>query len=88
MGKNECPNQCRPGFALSPQFYDSTYISNPSPRGTIRKRPNEDKEMTVELLKAFENIDSYLEKTIMLNKQFVGFHMQKWFFFFYNCYLC
>ncbi|KAF5938334.1 hypothetical protein HYC85_022593 [Camellia sinensis] len=72
------------GFALSPQFYDSTYVSTHAPSGTIRKRPNEDKEVVVGVLKAFEKIASHLEEARMLRKQFMDFHMQKGFFF-YNC---
>ncbi|GMP41756.1 hypothetical protein CsSME_00011733 [Camellia sinensis var. sinensis] len=48
-----------------------------APSGTIRKRPNEDKEVVVGVLKAFEKIASHLEEARMLRKQFVDFHMRK-----------
>mgnify|MGYP003702756407 CR=1 FL=1 len=65
------------GFALSPRFYDSTYVNTPAPSGTIRKRPNEDKEGVSGVVKAFEKIASHPEEARMLRKQFVVFHMRK-----------
>ncbi|KAL7204374.1 hypothetical protein ACSBR2_017451 [Camellia fascicularis] len=50
------------GFALSPRFYDSTYVSTHAPGRTIRKKPNEDKEVVAGVLKAFEKIASHLEE--------------------------
>ncbi|KAL7225591.1 hypothetical protein ACSBR1_020873 [Camellia fascicularis] len=64
-------------FSLSPQFYDYTYVSTLAPSGTMRKRPNEDKEVVVGVLKAFEKIASHPEEARMLHKQFVDFHMRK-----------
>ncbi|KAL6976600.1 hypothetical protein U1Q18_052716 [Sarracenia purpurea var. burkii] len=55
--KMNVPMHCL-GFALSPRFYDSTYISTIAPGGTTRKRPNEDKEVVSGVLKAFEKIAS------------------------------
>ncbi|GFY84499.1 hypothetical protein Acr_03g0012730 [Actinidia rufa] len=65
------------GFALSPRFYDSAYVSILAPGGTTRKRPNEDKEVVAGVLKAFEKIASDPEEARMLRKQFVDFHMRK-----------
>ena len=65
------------GFALSPRFYDSAYVSILAPGGTTRKRPNEDKEVVAGVLKAFEKIASDPEEAKMLRKQFVDFHMRK-----------
>ncbi|GMP42670.1 hypothetical protein CsSME_00012330 [Camellia sinensis var. sinensis] len=74
--KINVPMHCL-GFALSPRFYDSTYGNTPAPGGTIRKRPNEDKEGVSSVLKAFEKIASHPEEKRMLRKQFVNFHMRK-----------
>ncbi|KAL7234265.1 hypothetical protein ACSBR1_017793 [Camellia fascicularis] len=67
MGKNECLYESL-GFALSPRFYDSTYVSTHAPGRTIRKKPNEDKEVVAGVLKAFEKIASHLEEARMLRK--------------------
>ena len=42
--KMNVPMHCL-GFSLSPRFYDSTYVSIPALGVTIRKKPNEDKEV-------------------------------------------
>ena len=53
--KMNVPMHCL-GFALSPRFYDTTYVNTPAPGGGIRKRPNEDKEVVGGVIKAFEKI--------------------------------
>ncbi|GKC11047.1 putative hAT dimerization domain, ribonuclease H-like superfamily protein [Tanacetum coccineum] len=65
------------GFALTPRFYDKTYLSTKAPGGIPRKPPNLDKEVTNGVIDAFKRISENDEETQMLRAQYARFHMKK-----------
>lgn len=44
------------GFALTPRFYDSSYLTKLAPGGEKRKPPNQDKEVITGVMEAFERL--------------------------------
>ncbi|XP_004499524.1 uncharacterized protein [Cicer arietinum] len=65
------------GFALTPRFYDTHYLSTPAPGGIARKAPNQDKEVVTAVMQAFEKISKNAEEQKLLCDQFAIFHTQK-----------
>nr|GEU81654.1 hypothetical protein [Tanacetum cinerariifolium] len=74
--ENDDPLHCL-GFALTPRFYDKTYLSTKAPDGIPRKPPNLNKEVTVGVIDAFKRISENEEETKMLRAQNSRFHMKK-----------
>ncbi|KAL7584675.1 uncharacterized protein LOC111920429 [Lactuca sativa] len=44
------------GFALNPKFYDKHYLEKLAPDGMARKAPNQDKEIVLGVMEAFDRI--------------------------------
>lgn len=65
------------GFALNPKYYDKHYLAKLAPGGMKRNPPNEDREVIVGVLKAFEKISESEEEEKQLREQFATFHMKK-----------
>nr|XP_004514312.1 uncharacterized protein LOC101496406 [Cicer arietinum] len=65
------------GFALTPRFYDTHYLSTPAPGGIARKALNQDKEVVTAVMQAFEKISENVEEQKLLRDHFATFHTQK-----------
>ncbi|KAL4569591.1 hypothetical protein LXL04_025232 [Taraxacum kok-saghyz] len=65
------------GFALSPRFYDISYLETLAPGGVRRKAPNHDKEVVQGVMEAFSRIAENRDEERMLREQFASFHMKK-----------
>nr|KAJ0209680.1 hypothetical protein LSAT_V11C400182520 [Lactuca sativa] len=65
------------GFALSPKYYDKNYLEKLAPGGMERRPLNEDKEVILGVLKAFERILESDEEEKQLREEFAIFHMKK-----------
>ncbi|XP_076930748.1 uncharacterized protein LOC143595669 [Bidens hawaiensis] len=65
------------GFPLSPKFYDRYYLEKLAPDGERRKAPNDDKELTLGVMEAFQRISKNEAERQVLQQQFATFHMKK-----------
>ncbi|XP_077250104.1 uncharacterized protein LOC143889688 [Tasmannia lanceolata] len=74
--KMNIPMHCL-GFALTPRFYDLRYLAMPAPEGTVRRSPNQDKEVIKGVMGAFAKISESVEEAKLLREQFAVFHMRK-----------
>ncbi|KAK8625886.1 hypothetical protein V6N13_057043 [Hibiscus sabdariffa] len=61
------------GFALNRFFYDSKYLNVEAPSGIARRAPNQDREIVVGFLKAFDRIGEDENEKAELRKQLVKF---------------
>ncbi|KAK8533799.1 hypothetical protein V6N13_028514 [Hibiscus sabdariffa] len=61
------------GFALNPFFYDSKYISVEALDGIARRAPNQDREVVVGVLKAFDRICEDENEKVELRRQLAKF---------------
>ncbi|KAK8686411.1 hypothetical protein V6N13_125436 [Hibiscus sabdariffa] len=57
------------GFALNPFFYDSKYLNVEAPGGIARHAPNQDREVVVGVLKAFDRIGEDENEKADLHRQ-------------------
>ena len=71
--KMNIPMHCL-GFALTPRFYDSQYLAKLAPVGTVRKSPNQDKEVIMGVMEAFAKISDIAQEAKMLREQYAVFH--------------
>ena len=65
------------GFALNPKYYNKNYLAKLARGGMKRNPPNEDREVIIGVLKAFEKISESKEEEKQLREQFATFHMKK-----------
>nr|KAJ0208891.1 hypothetical protein LSAT_V11C400173720 [Lactuca sativa] len=65
------------GFALNPKYYDKHYLARLALGGMKRNPPNEDREVIIGVLKAFEKFSKSEEEEKQLREQFATFHMKK-----------
>jgi len=67
------------GFALTPRFYDSSYLTKLAPSGERRKPPNQDKEVITGVMEAFERLT---------NVSIFNLNFYRYFFYYvFNMYL-
>ena len=59
------------GFALTPQFYDSSYLTKLAPGGEERKPPNQDKEVIMGVIEAFERLTNVSNFNLNLYRYFI-----------------
>ena len=71
--KMNIPLHCL-GFALTPRFYDTQYLTKLAPGGTVRKTPNQDREVIIGVMEAFEKIAEDVEEAKQLREQYAHFH--------------
>lgn len=64
------------GFALNPKFYDKYYLERLAPGGMERKAPNQDKEVVLGVMEAFQRIAEDADEQKILREQFATFHMK------------
>jgi hypothetical protein len=64
-------------FALCPKYYDLQYLATNAPGGIARKAPNQDKEVMVAVIEAFEKISEDVAEQNLLRSQFNQFVMKK-----------
>jgi predicted alternative tryptophan synthase beta-subunit len=64
-------------FALCPKYYDPQYLATNAPGGIARKAPNQDKEVMVAVLEAFEKISEDADEQNLLRSQLNTFVMKK-----------
>ncbi|KAM0851063.1 hypothetical protein ACQ4PT_052675 [Festuca glaucescens] len=64
-------------FALCPKYYDPQYLATNAPGGIARKAPNQDKEVMVAVLEAFEKISEDTDEQNLLRSQLNTFVMKK-----------
>lgn len=65
------------GFALSPRFYDRSYLDDLAPGGVRRKAPNLDKEVMVGVVESFKRLAESEQEARVLRDQYVTFHMKR-----------
>lgn len=74
--KMTIPLRCL-GFALSPRFYDRSYLDDMAPSGVRRKAPNIDKEVMVGVVESFKRLTESEQEARVLRDQYVTFHMKR-----------
>ena len=74
--KMNIPMHCL-GFALTPRFYDIQYLAKLAPGGTVRKSPNQDKEVIMGVMEAFGKISEDVQEAKILREQYAVFHSRK-----------
>jgi len=74
--KMNCTHHCL-GFTLTPRFYDTSYIATVALGSIARKAPNQDKEVVIVVMEAFEKISESATEQKVLYDQFARFHTKK-----------
>lgn len=64
-------------FALCPKYYDLQYLATNAPGGIARKAPNQDKEVMIAVIEAFDKISEDAAEQNLLRSQLNQFVMKK-----------